>query len=67
MRGDGPLFGLAWFLELAPGEVLPPGTKVQESRGERCSVLLVVFLIIKMHIVFGCFNDVNNTPQLGMT
>ena len=54
-------------LELAPGEVLPPGTKVQESRGEHCGVLLVLFLIIKMHIVFVCFIDVNNTPQIGMT
>ena len=48
MRGDGPLFGLAWFLELAPGEVLPPGTKVQESRGERCGVLLLLLFVVKL-------------------
>ena len=62
MRGDDPLFGLAWFLELAPGEVLPPETKVQESRGERCGVLLVLFLIVKMHIAFVCFIEINTTP-----
>ena len=67
MRGNGSEIELARFLNLVPGDVLPPETGVQEFDDERCSVLLVLVLIIKMHIVFVCFIDVNNTPQIGMT
>ena len=62
MRGDGPVFELTWFLDLVPGEVLPSETKVQKSRSERCDVLFVLLLIVKILFGFKCIVDVNNTP-----
>src|ERR1700721_4524153 len=46
VRGDDPVPGLGWSLNLAPGEGFPPEVKVQRLDSEGWDICLLVFNLV---------------------